>query len=435
MSAIINSRRLICGINPKIAKKICKICYRSPKSAQEVAQILSISEITAESWLVSLAEAGYLNVEAKNERILWLCSPKGYTTLATARSGKALSGDEFADLLFSIVQRAEKYNADDSFPFLIDKIYAIGSVFTQPWQIEDPGIAVTVSERLWASRDYGWRLNYWMKRDPDKHLSGIKQLFFAEDELSRFLKKPKEHFSVYRQDVSELSDEKRLLFIGSHIDSSDVEGVLMTISDIRDLGIEITKHRRTCSERRRRQKGRIRNEDIVDYWKNSTWFLDLHIALDRAANSCWRCGSDQDIQRCHIIPDSLGGESEASNLVLLCARCHAEGPNLRDKRIMFDWIKSYRTKWKDNFWANAAMDEYKRIYGKDIQIEVKEILQKEKIPIELDVAVSELGLLANEVATSATFHFGQTWLNNASLAGCFRIALERLPKHLHRLCT
>lgn len=102
---------------------------------------------------------------------------------------------------------------------------------------------------------------------------------------------------------------------------------------------------------------------------------------------------------------------------------------------MLDWIKSYREKWSDDFWTNAALDEYKRIYGKDIQAEVEEILYEEKIPVETDVAFAELKLLANKAATTATFHFGQTWLNNASLAGCFRIALEGLPEQLRRLCA
>lgn len=435
VSMVLNSRRPICGINPKLAKKICKMCHDCPRSTQEIARMLSISEITAESWLVSLAEAGYLNVEIESERIFWLCTPKGYTSLVTARFGKPLSGEEFSSLLFSIIQRAEEYNANETFPLCIDKIYAFGSVFTQPWQIEDPNIAISVSERPWASRDSNWRLDYCARRYADQHLSIVEQLYFAEEELGRFLKRRKEYFSIYNQDVSEISDEKRLIFIGDHIDFSSVNGALMTTSEIRDLGEEIARHRSAIPESRRLRRARVRNEDIVNYWRDSAWFLDLNISPERAASCCWRCGSMQDIQRCHIVPDALGGGSAESNLVLLCARCHAEGPNLQDEKIMFDWIKSYRKKWLDDFWINAAMDEYKRIYDKDILTEVEEILCKERISIEFDAAIVELKLLANEAAATATFHFGQTWLNNASLAGCFRMALEELPDQLRRLCV
>ncbi len=435
VSMVLNGRRLICGINPKLAKKICEMCRDYPRSTEEIARMLSISEITAESWLVSLAEADYLNVEIESERIFWLCTPKGYTSLVAARFGKPLSGEEFANLLFSIMQRAREYNANETFPLRIDKIYAFGSVFTQPWQIEDPNLAITVSERPWASRDSNWRLDYYAQRSASQHLSIVEQLYFAEEELGRFLKRKKEHFSIYHQDASEVSDEKRLLFIGEHIDPSGIDGVLMTISEIRDLGEKITRHRSAIPKSRRSKIARVRNEDIVNYWRNSAWFIELNILPEHAANCCWRCGSRQDIQRCHIVPDALGGGFEESNLVLLCARCHAEGPNLQDKNIMLDWIKSYRKKWPDDFWINAAMNEYERIYNKDIRAEVEEILCREGASLELDAAIAELELLANEAATAATFHFGQTWLNNASLAGCFRIALEELPNQLRRLCV
>lgn len=208
MSMVLNSRRLICGINPKTAKKICTICNGHLRSVQEIAQMLSISKITAESWLISLAKAGYLDAKIKNEKILWLCTPKGHISLATARFGKPLPGKEFADLLCSITQRAKEYNKNETFPLRIDKIYTFGSVFTQPWQIEDPNIAVTISEKYELNENPDWRVNYWRKREPDKHLSIIDQLYFAEEELARFLKRPKEHFSLYYQDISELSDEK-----------------------------------------------------------------------------------------------------------------------------------------------------------------------------------------------------------------------------------
>lgn len=65
MSMVLNSRNPICGIDPKAAKKICKACYGYPQSVQEIASMLSIDEISTESWLISLAEAGYLNVIRK----------------------------------------------------------------------------------------------------------------------------------------------------------------------------------------------------------------------------------------------------------------------------------------------------------------------------------------------------------------------------------
>lgn len=433
MSMALKNRRSVCGVNPKIAQKICKMCHGYPRSAQEIASAMSVTAVAAENWLVSLAEADYLGVEVKDERLLWFCAPKGYTALVNARSGEPLSGTEFVDLLFEVVRRAKEYNENDSFPLYVDEVYLFGSVISQPWLIEDPDIAITQSVRPAFSKDSGWRSGYWAKREPDKHISVVEQLFFAEDELCRFLKKPKERCSIYFQDISELSDERRLLFRGNHTVSSNADGILMTDSEVRNLGKEIEKYRDIGSRREKRRKARTQNERIAEHWRGSAWFQALNIADEQAARCCWRCGSRQDIQRCHIVPDALGGSSEESNLVLLCARCHAEGPNLQDARIMLDWIRSYRNRYEKDFWLDAAMDEYERIYDRRIRDEVENILSKEQIRMGLDKAMCELKLLVNEASIKATFHFGQTWLNNASMAGCFRLALESLPEHLRKL--
>lgn len=44
------------------------------------------------------------------------------------------------------------------------------------------------------------------------------------------------------------------------------------------------------------------------------------------------------LNRCHIIPRSLGGKDEPSNLVLLCERCHKESPDTVYPQMMLMWI-------------------------------------------------------------------------------------------------
>ena len=41
------------------------------------------------------------------------------------------------------------------------------------------------------------------------------------------------------------------------------------------------------------------------------------------------------------MPDALGGPDAPENIVLLCKRCHAEWPNVKDPEIMWDWLKAY----------------------------------------------------------------------------------------------
>lgn len=74
--------------------------------------------------------------------------------------------------------------------------------------------------------------------------------------------------------------------------------------------------------------------EIIAYWAKHVDECGLSVDWAEAERHCWRCGYERNLQRCHIIPDSLGGKDEPSNLVLLCKRCHAEGPNVTDPEIM-----------------------------------------------------------------------------------------------------
>ena len=54
---------------------------------------------------------------------------------------------------------------------------------------------------------------------------------------------------------------------------------------------------------------------------------------------CWCCGSDEKkLQKCHIVPKSLGGEDVPGNLIPLCLYCHDEAPDVDDPEIMWIWI-------------------------------------------------------------------------------------------------
>lgn len=76
--------------------------------------------------------------------------------------------------------------------------------------------------------------------------------------------------------------------------------------------------------------------EIISYWAKHADECGLNVDWAEAENHCWRCGYERNLERCHIIPDSLGGKDEPSNLVLLCKRCHAEDPNVADPEIMWD---------------------------------------------------------------------------------------------------
>jgi 5-methylcytosine-specific restriction endonuclease McrA len=100
---------------------------------------------------------------------------------------------------------------------------------------------------------------------------------------------------------------------------------------------------------------------IFDHWKDR--FRELGIFIDRGEPSCWACGfhygarydikrSDASsieifaawdripLQRCHIVPRSLGGEDDVSNLFLMCRECHDLAPNTAIPDIFFRWVRS-----------------------------------------------------------------------------------------------
>lgn len=100
---------------------------------------------------------------------------------------------------------------------------------------------------------------------------------------------------------------------------------------------------------------------IFEHWKDR--FRDMGIFVDWGEPSCWACrfhyGIKYDIkssdaswgeilggweriplQRCHIVPRSLGGTDEPSNLFLMCRECHDLQPNTALPEIFFEWVRA-----------------------------------------------------------------------------------------------
>lgn len=86
-------------------------------------------------------------------------------------------------------------------------------------------------------------------------------------------------------------------------------------------------------------------KQIVAYWiSKGIDECELNFDWSEADGVCWNCGHlTKNTQRCHIIPDMLGGEDIPSNYVLLCEECHEEAPNINNSEDMWDWIKHNRT--------------------------------------------------------------------------------------------
>lgn len=147
--------------------------------------------------------------------------------------------------------------------------------------------------------------------------------------------------------------------------------------------------------------------------------MELSIDFSDAHERCWRCGyKKKALERCHIIPHSLGGKDTPSNFVLLCQRCHIDNPNVSDPEIMWDWLRAYKVPWYDTFWAIEGMNEYNRIYGISFYDEMK----KREIPED------KFHMILKQCFVEAGVHFGHPHFNLATLAGILRIFIKELDK-------
>ncbi|MEU4609339.1 HNH endonuclease [Streptomyces umbrinus] len=92
---------------------------------------------------------------------------------------------------------------------------------------------------------------------------------------------------------------------------------------------------------------------IAQHWNESLKrdAFAPHLLLDEPC--CFACGwfsqrwkqataqaswQRANLERAHIIPSSLGGPDDASNLLLLCNPCHQESPDWVDPAQMARWI-------------------------------------------------------------------------------------------------
>ena len=74
--------------------------------------------------------------------------------------------------------------------------------------------------------------------------------------------------------------------------------------------------------------------EINNYW------LGRFGRLEEDYPTCFVCGTDKKLERCHLIPRALGGSDDIDNLVLLCQVHHKQAPNLSiSKDIMLKWIE------------------------------------------------------------------------------------------------
>ena len=101
---------------------------------------------------------------------------------------------------------------------------------------------------------------------------------------------------------------------------------------------------------------------------------------------------------------------------------------MEDPEIMWDWIKAYNVPFHNTFWIIKGMEEYEFIYKTTLLDDIKAVVSKSNysdLEKEIKDAVDQV---MDSVYEEASTHFGQPYLNTATMAGIFRIMVKKIAK-------
>ncbi len=156
-------------------------------------------------------------------------------------------------------------------------------------------------------------------------------------------------------------------------------------------------------------------KDIVKYWAKRIPETELSVDWADADVRCWRCGYLRCLEKCHIVPNALGGHDAPENLVLLCKKCHKEAPNSNDSEFFWDWLKSSATPFYGTFWILKAIEEFESLY--------KTNFEKELESVEGFTQKDFNDFLEKEIKNTIV-HFGESQLNTSTVVSLFKKYLE-----------
>lgn len=151
---------------------------------------------------------------------------------------------------------------------------------------------------------------------------------------------------------------------------------------------------------------------IVEYWSSRKDECSLSIDWAEASKRCWRCTGKRKLQRCHVVPRSLGGSEEPENLVLLCGQCHSEAPNVADPNFMWVWLSGHAIGFYGSYWYERGFREYELIYGKTPLTD----------HVNTPLITSKIINVIEKRMAKTSVHWGQGKINPATVAWLIRQA-------------
>lgn len=170
--------------------------------------------------------------------------------------------------------------------------------------------------------------------------------------------------------------------------------------------------------------------DIIKYWENKyitkdgevtdsysdeavegAYEIDSETFSSKDKLLCWGCGAEHSIstfEKCHIVPEMLGGTDTPDNLYILCKKCHKESPDTNNPKNFLRWV--YRRRY-DYVWGMVhpriqfdQISEELRLRGYEMDIlgllKELEIGGCTDFSDFKDYITDKIGIHSNEVAES-----------------------------------
>ncbi|SEQ69747.1 hypothetical protein SAMN05216188_104353 [Lentzea xinjiangensis] len=160
----------------------------------------------------------------------------------------------------------------------------------------------------------------------------------------------------------------------------------------------------------------VSNRQIVDHWAQHA--SGVAVDWDQAHERCWRCGYRAELEKCPIVPESLGGTDTVDNLVLLCGRCGREAPVHQDPGYLWRWLRATSVSSHDTYWTLRGWEEFEVIFGR------KPLECFKEAEVDHRSLNAECRALAADEFAKTVIHFGEGRLNPSTIA-CVIAEIEK----------
>lgn len=124
------------------------------------------------------------------------------------------------------------------------------------------------------------------------------------------------------------------------------------------------------------------------------------------------------LNRCHIIPGSLGGEDVPSNLFLMCSECHHLSPDTKYPSMFFKWVLERRKQMVfGTFHPNYILKKVDELLVRDYGVTVIDLLERihklggdSKLSNLQEFMHDRIGLHGTKIAESSAMVAVEKWL-------------------------